>query len=81
MLQEAIDLQKNKVSELVRVVTEKNEVTFRAPTGSGKTHMMADFMNRMLAQKSDIIFLVSSLSKGDLAEQNYNLFKELCYQI
>lgn len=76
MLQEAIDLQKNKVSELVRVVTEKDEVTFRAPTGSGKTHMMADFMNRMLAQKSDIIFLVSSLSKGDLAEQNYNLFKE-----
>ena len=76
MLQEAIDLQQNAVSELVRVIGEKEEVTFRAPTGSGKTHMMADFMNRILAKRNDLIFLVSSLSKGDLAEQNYNQFKE-----
>lgn len=76
MLQEAIDLQQSKVAELVRAVKEKDEVTFRAPTGSGKTRMMADFMNRILAQNSDVVFLVSSLSKGDLAEQNYNQFKE-----
>ena len=76
MLQEAIDLQRNKVSELVRIINEKDEVTFRAPTGSGKTRMMADFMNRILAQNSDVVFLVSSLSKGDLAEQNYKQFKE-----
>ena len=76
MLQEAIDLQLGKVSELVRIVNEKDEVTFRAPTGSGKTRMMADFMNRILAQNSDIVFLVSSLSKGDLAEQNYKQFKD-----
>ncbi len=76
MLQEAIDLQLGKVSELLRIVNEKDEVTFRAPTGSGKTRMMADFMNRILAQNSDIVFLVSSLSKGDLAEQNYKQFKD-----
>lgn len=76
MLQEAIDLQQNKVSELIHVIAKKNEVTFRAPTGSGKTRMMADFMNRILAQHNDVIFLVSSLSKGDLAEQNFKLFKE-----
>lgn len=76
MLQEAIDLQQNKVSELIQIVNEKDEVTFRAPTGSGKTRMMADFMNRILAQNKDVIFLVSSLSKGSLAEQNYNQFKE-----
>ncbi|MBR4007927.1 DEAD/DEAH box helicase family protein [Fibrobacter sp.] len=76
MLQEAIDLQQGKVSELVRIINEKDEVTFRAPTGSGKTRMMADFMNRILVQNSDVVFLVSSLSKGDLAEQNYKQFKE-----
>lgn len=48
MLQEAIDLQQNAVAELVRKAATKNELTFRAPTGSGKTRMMADFMNRIL---------------------------------
>ena len=52
----------------------KKEVTFRAPTGSGKTRMMADFMNRLLAEQNDIIFLVSTLSKGNLAQQNYDTF-------
>lgn len=76
MLQEAIDLQQNAVAELVRKSDTKKELTFRAPTGSGKTRMMADFMNRVLAQNQDVIFLVSTLSKGNLAEQNYKAFKE-----
>ncbi|MBR3566698.1 MAG: DEAD/DEAH box helicase family protein [Salinivirgaceae bacterium] len=76
MLQEAIDLQQNAVAELVRKVETKREITFRAPTGSGKTRMMADFMNRILIHNQDVIFLVSTLSKGDLAEQNYNAFKD-----
>ena len=75
MLQEAIDLQQGAVAELVRKIGAKNELTFRAPTGSGKTRMMADFMNRILQTNPDVIFLVSTLSKGDLAEQNYNVFK------
>lgn len=76
MLQEAKDLQQNAVAELVKQIETKDEITFRAPTGSGKTRMMADFMNRILAKQSDVIFLVSSLSKGDLAEQNFNEFKK-----
>ena len=75
MLQEAIDLQQNAVAELSRKIGIKNELTFRAPTGSGKTHMMADFMNRMLGRHPDLVFLVSTLSKGNLAEQNYKVFK------
>ncbi len=75
MLQEAIDLQQNAVSTLVRVISQKNEITFRAPTGSGKTHMIADFMNRILIENKDVVFLVSSLSKGGLAKQNYEVFK------
>ncbi len=72
MLQEAKDLQLNAVSELVEQLRDKDEITFKAPTGSGKTYMMADLMNRVLEQNDDIVFLVSSLSKGDLAGQNYS---------
>lgn len=75
MLQEAKDLQYKAVTELFRKAhSEKKELTFRAPTGSGKTRMMADFMNRLLEEQKDIIFLVSTLSKGNLAQQNYDSF-------
>ncbi len=74
MLQEVKDLQKRAVEELFLQSLYKHELTFKAPTGSGKTYIMADFMNKVLSQQSDIIFLVSTLSKGDLAMQNYEKF-------
>lgn len=75
MLQEAKDLQFRAVSELFsKAHGEKKELTFRAPTGSGKTRMMADFMSRLLAEQQDVVFLVSTLSKGNLAQQNYDSF-------
>ena len=82
MLQEIKDLQNRAVSQLVTLVSarRKKEFTFRAPTGSGKTYMMADFMNRILGSRNDIVFLVSSLSKSELAEQNYNSFCDLSYR-
>ena len=76
MLQEAIDIQHNAVLELIHKIRTKRELTFRAPTGSGKTRMMADFMNRILQAEPDVVFLVSTLSKGNLAEQNYKVFKD-----
>ena len=77
MLQEAKDLQQRAVTDLEQKAEgNKREITFRAPTGSGKTRMMADFMNCMLSKHSDVIFLVSTLSKGGLAQQNYNVFKD-----
>lgn len=77
MLQEVKDLQNKAVFQLVQVIKEnKKEFTFKAPTGSGKTFMMADFMNRILHVQKDVIFIVSTLSKSNLAEQNYNSFKE-----
>ena len=76
MLQEAIDIQQNAVAELVNKLKSKKEITFRAPTGSGKTRMMADFMNRVIEQQPEVVFLVSSLSKGNLAEQNYKVFRD-----
>lgn len=56
MLQEAIDLQQNVVAELVNKLKLKKEITFRAPTGSGKTRMMADFMNRVIEQQPEVVF-------------------------
>ena len=76
MLQEAKDLQKNAVENLVALTASKNEITFKAPTGSGKTYMMADMMNRILEQDEKVVFLVSTLSKGSLASQNYEKFLE-----
>jgi len=76
MRQEAIDLQQNAVEKLVELTATQDEITFKAPTGSGKTYMMADMMNRILEQDKDVIFLVSTLSKGDLATQNYEKFLE-----
>lgn len=75
MLQEAKELQQRKVAELFEKAHGKDKVlTFRAPTGSGKTYMMADFMNRILDKQKDVVFLVSTLSKGNLAQQNYDSF-------
>lgn len=76
MHQDAIDLQNDAVMKLVELTDIQDEVTFKAPTGSGKTYMMADMMNRILAKDHDVVFLVSSLSKGDLARQNYEKFQE-----
>lgn len=76
MLQEVKDLQNRAVLELLSEYNNRRETVFKSPTGSGKTYMMADFMNRVLQENQDIVFLVSSLSKGDLAEQNYQKFCE-----
>lgn len=74
MLKEVIELQNTAVNNLINIIDLKDEITFKAPTGSGKTFMMADFMNRILSERKNIIFLISSLSKGSLAQQNYDKF-------
>lgn len=75
MLQEVKDIQNKAVTHLVSLLSQtKREFTFKAPTGSGKTRMMADFMNRVLSTHPNVVFLVSTLSKGNLAQQNYDAF-------
>lgn len=76
MLQEVIDLQKEAVANIISQLNIKDNITFKSPTGSGKTYMMADVMDKIISQNSDIIFLVSSLSKGELAQQNEDKFEE-----
>ena len=78
MLQEAKNLQKDAINKLVSLLknSKQKSLVFKAPTGSGKTYMIADFMNRILAEDKDVVFLVSSLSKGNLAQQNHEKFEE-----
>ena len=76
MLQEIIQLHDKAVTALVDKIVKKDVITFKSPTGSGKTYMMADFMDRILSERNDVVFLVSSLSKSELAKQNYDKFCE-----
>lgn len=76
MLQEIIQLHDEAVTALVDAIAKKDTITFKSPTGSGKTYMMADFMDRILSERDDVVFLVSSLSKSELAKQNYDKFCE-----
>ncbi len=75
MRKEIKDLQKNAVNSLIEKMQHQHDITFKAPTGSGKTYMMADFMNEVL-NDSSVVFLVSSLSKAGLGKQNYEKFLE-----
>lgn len=77
MLQEVRDLQDRAVKDMLdKMSSVCNEFTFKAPTGSGKTFMMAKFMDEYLTKNHSAVFIVSSLSKAKLAEQNYNKFQE-----
>ncbi len=74
MLQKAKDLQNNAVNKLIELTDTQDIITFKSPTGSGKTYMMAKMINNILDKNKDVIFLISSLSKGGLAKQNYEQF-------
>ncbi|MCR5429642.1 MAG: DEAD/DEAH box helicase family protein [Eubacterium sp.] len=74
MLQEVRELQNTAVNRLVEKTNELDNIIFKSPTGSGKTYMMASMMDQLLDDDEDLVFLVSCLSKGELAEQNYEAF-------
>lgn len=76
MLQEVKTLQNIAIEEIVDQVAHTNVLTFKAPTGSGKTYIMARVMDEIITKHSDVVFLVSSLSKARLAQQNYKKFDE-----
>ena len=76
MLTEAKHLQQNAITRLIELTKSKKDIVFRAPTGSGKTYMMADFMNHLLSANPSLVFVVSARSKGGLDKQNYDKFCE-----
>ena len=74
MLEEIKELQQNAVTKLVKETLVKKEVTFKAPTGSGKTYMMADFMDRILDNSSINISSLPLL-------QNEKGYQEICIKL
>lgn len=76
MLDDVKNLQERAISELVQSLSEKDDVVFKAPTGSGKTFIMARVMDEVLSKNDNVVFIVSSLSKANLAQQNYDKFEE-----
>ena len=79
---EVQELQERAVKELLEKAElslrgeGKKELTFKAPTGSGKTFMMASFCSRLLSRHKKVVFLISSLSKAKLSLQNFQKFEE-----
>lgn len=62
MKSEIIELQERTVQSIFNLAKSNNKIiTVKAPTGSGKTHIMANFMNKILADDESIIFIVSIL--------------------
>ncbi len=76
MLDDVKILQERAVSELVKSISEKDDIVFKAPTGAGKTLIMAKVMDGILSKDDNVVFIVSSLSKANLAQQNYDKFNE-----
>lgn len=76
MLDDVKILQERAISELVQAISEKDDIVFKAPTGSGKTFIMARVMDEILSRNDNVVFIVSSLSKANLAQQNFDKFNE-----
>ncbi|WP_338983945.1 DEAD/DEAH box helicase [Spiroplasma endosymbiont of Othius punctulatus] len=71
---DVLRIQEENVKKIIRFFGKKDIVTFKAPTGSGKTIMICNFIQEILSNEKDAVFIVSSLSKSELASQNHNTF-------
>lgn len=78
--------QENAVEEMVlktKLLLAKNidkkTIVFQAPTGSGKTFMMSQYIERIIKEKpdEDMCFLWVSIGKGGLHKQSYASLKNI----
>lgn len=78
--------QENAVDELVlktklllTKVLDKKTIVFKAPTGSGKTFMMSQYIEQIIKEREndDICFLWISIGKGKLHQQSFNSLKKI----
>ena len=74
----AIEQLVKSVSELLAKDTNNKVCVFQSPTDSGKTVMVAKFIEEIIKELSetDLCFLWVSIGKGDLHKQSKNILKE-----
>jgi len=73
-----LDIQEEKINDVVKLLSEdkfnnQKPLYFQAPTGSGKTKMLARIIEeyKKINPSEKIIFLVASISTGGIEKQNY----------
>lgn len=66
------EFQVNCVNELLNATTvgTKREVLVQAPTGSGKTIILLEYINEYIEENTNTIFVWLTPGKGDLEEQS-----------
>lgn len=68
------EFQVNAVNELLNATTvgDKREVLVQAPTGSGKTIILLEYIKEYIEESNNTIFVWLTPGKGDLEEQSRN---------
>lgn len=75
--EKAVEKLVSRTIELFRESSDKRTMVFQAPTGSGKTFMMSQYIERLIEEMrdDDICFLWLSPGKGSLHKQSYDALK------
>ncbi len=71
------DFQTKHIESLLHKCEEHEELVLSAPTGSGKTVMVARFITRYLDEKPNTVFLWLSPGAGGLEKQSQLSFREV----
>ena len=77
------DFQENAFEQLRDFVTleDRTEVTFKSPTGSGKTVILSSLINRIFTDYQEYAFIWLTPGQGDLEEQSKSSFSKNFPQI
>jgi len=77
--EKAVDKLLSRTKELLGENLSKRTLVFKAPTGSGKTYMMSQYIGQLIDElkDEDVCFLWVSIGKGGLHKQSYNSLKKI----
>ncbi len=75
MLDDVKNLQERAISELVQSLSEKDDVLLKHLQVQEKLSSWRELWMRFISKDDNVVFIVSSLSKANLAQQNYDKFE------
>lgn len=76
--EKAVDKLLSRTKELLHENLDKRTIVFQAPTGSGKTFIMSQYIEQLIEEmkNDDLCFLWLSPGKGNLHKQSYDALKK-----